>query len=202
MRPFGFVAGALACTIAACGSQDDGQTSTVSGTFAGQTVPSADSAAFTGSAGSTAFLSEVISNSAGVCSVAGQHVVKSSSTRLQLLIVTSSQTEVGSIGPGRYAITNGEPAKDAAGTVVSVSADYNTLDANCRPTIAGTASAASSGTITVDSLTASRASGSFDLRFANGDHLVGSFGSPLCAAAAPTPAPALATPAVATTCQE
>ena len=193
---FAFAAlGAAACS----GSSASPQISTVTGTFAGQALDIADSASFQGTTGMTSYLDVVLSSTSGICSVAVQQAAKANTNRLELLIQNIGASNATPLAAGVYTVTNGDPAvtgndavTGASAGYLQVSANYNTYDASCAPTLAPTASGATSGTITVDATTAADVSGSFDLRFPGGDHLSGRFASPVCVdqhlALAPPPA--------------
>jgi len=193
-----FVLAILAALGEACsGSSAPTQAATVVGTFGGQELTVADSAGFQGSAGTGAYLAVVLSSGAGVCSVAQQHATMASTSSLQLLIQSVGATNPPPLQPGTYAITNGDPvtyrdptmapsadpagnAADAPADFLQVSASFDEYDASCAPTLAATASGASSGTITVTSVSSSLVDGTFNLQFPSGDHLTGHFSSPLC----------------------
>jgi hypothetical protein len=177
--------GALACS----SSSGAPQTSSVTGTFAGQALDVADTAGFQGETGPSTYLAVVLSSVTGVCSVAQQHATTANSDSLALLIQNLGVASAMPLAAGTYTITNGDPAvtgKDSMTGATSgylvVSASYSSYDASCSPTLATTASGATSGTITIGTLSSSDVSGSFDLRFPSGDHLSGHFSSPLCSA--------------------
>jgi hypothetical protein len=166
---------------------------TVAGTFAGQAVQVADSAGFQGTNGQGAYLGVELSSAPGVCKVAQQNATMASTSVLSLLVVNVGAADAPALLAGSYAITNGAPAEtqDApsatsggaappAPSFLAVSATYDEFDANCLPTLAPTATSASSGTITVDTVSAALVAGSFDLHFPSGDHLTGRFSSPVC----------------------
>jgi hypothetical protein len=184
-RPF-LVAGFFP-VLAACSSSTGGTAAAISGTFAGQAPAAADSAAFSGASASGAFLSVLIASTNGVCAAAQDYVSTANSSRLEMIIQSFGPAAVSAILAGTYTITNGDPASDANGNALEVSADYNALNAACQPIIAGTTSVAVSGWITVLSVSATEVTGSFDLTFPSGDELTGYFRSPVCDAAA-TPA--------------
>ncbi len=177
-----------AICVAGCSSSGPApQTASVTGTFAGQALDIADSAGFQGSSATSAYLGVVLSSAPGVCSVARQHAAMASASRLQLLIEAIGQASPPPLTAGSYAITNGDPAATgydpAAATttgVLVVSATYNSLDANCVATLAPTATGATSGTITLDTVSPTDVAGSFDLHFPGGDRLTGRFSSPVC----------------------
>ncbi len=180
---------------AGCGGQSGAPHASVAGTFAGAQVTVQDSSAFQGVTSSTAYLGEVLADASNVCSLLQQHTAKANATGLALQVVSISDgtTPPSPIAPGTYAITNGDPARDTSGRLLVVTVSYNSLDAECQPTYADTAALASAGTVTIDSVGAS-VSGSFDVTFPSGDHLRGTFDSPVCASA-PAP-PASPTPSV------
>jgi hypothetical protein len=173
--------------VTACGSRADSHAGSVSGTFAGSAVAVSDTTAFTGTAGNSAYLGEVLASVANVCSLLQQRAAKANVSGLSLLIQNVGvDAAPAAIAPGAYSITHGAPAKDTNGNMLVVSASYNALDASCRPTYGSTTSDASAGTINIDSVSPN-VSGSFDLTFPNGDHLSGSFASEVCDAPGPTP---------------
>jgi hypothetical protein len=165
----------------------------VAGTFAGQAVQIADSAGFQGTSGQGPFLGVELSSAAGVCRVAQQNATMANTSVLSLLVVNVGATSAEALSAGSYAITNGAPAEaqgipsgagaaaPVAPSFLDVSATYDEFDANCLPTLAATATSATSGTITVETVSATLVAGSFDLHFPGGDHLTGRFSSPVCA---------------------
>lgn len=184
-----FASASLVLAATACGSSTGVQGASVSGTFAGQPLDALDSASFSGTSTDIAFLSEIIASTPGVCSAAQDHVAQANGTRLELVVQSFGGGSPKPIAPGKYTITHGDPAVDANGNFLLASAQYNALDASCQPTIADTTSSATSGSITVTSLSASMISGRFDLVFPNGDELTGNFSSPVCSDQAPPDAP-------------
>jgi hypothetical protein len=157
--------------VTACGSRADSHAGSVSGTFAGSAVAVSDTTAFTGTAGNSAYLGEVLASVANVCSLLQQRAAKANVSGLSLLIQNVGvDAAPAAIAPGAYSITHGAPAKDTNGNMLVVSATSD----------------ASAGTINIDSVSPN-VSGSFDLTFPNGDHLSGSFASEVCDAPGPTP---------------
>ena len=71
--------------------------------------------------------------------------------------------------PGQYAI--------GATTTTTAAAAFTAEDAKCKPT---SDEQATHGTITLTQITTTTVAGTFDLTFANGDHLTGSFEAPVC----------------------
>jgi hypothetical protein len=186
MRRWALALGLVGGWVAACGGRGDSHAGSVNGTFAGSAVTVADTTAFSGTltdpSGKATYLGEVLANAANVCSLLQNHAAVSG---LSLLIVNmGGDAAPAAVAPGSYGITNGAPAKDTNGNVLVVLATYNAVDSSCHPTYAATASDASAGTITIDSVSPT-VSGGFDLTFPNGDHLTGSFASEVCAAPGP-----------------
>jgi hypothetical protein len=116
----------------------------------------------------------VLSNSAGLC--ASATAAKQPKTSQFLTLVLSDQSNVPT-GPGTHTIWAGTgtmPAKLAF-------AQYDRTDANCasvqpRPLVA------TSGTVTITSISGNNASASFDLTFDSTEHITGSFSASNCAA--------------------
>jgi hypothetical protein len=67
---------------------------------------------------------------------------------------------------------------DADGNVLQLMAFYDVSDDTCH--LPNGTDFAQHGTITIGSITSQAVTGSFDLMFMNGDHLVGTFDSPVC----------------------
>jgi hypothetical protein len=172
-RCFG-LALAGAALVAACG----GSTSTLGG--------GGGSAAVNGKAGGTAFdvveavglvgtqtdngttasyAGVAITNIAGTCALLQRHGNPKSAQALTMeVIVTSS-----SVVSGTYAV-GGQTAPFA-------SAAFAAQDATCTTT---TDEQATSGSIVLTTVSAATVDGTFDLTFAGGDHLTGSFTAPVC----------------------
>ena len=106
----------------------------------------------------------VVTDQGGACEFVSSPTKKPSVTYLVLTIAA----EVDAVSPGTYAID--EP---------DVSMDVVAQDQNCVKTLM---SDAATGTITLSSVGASGASGSFDVTLDGGEHLTGSFEAAGCAA--------------------
>jgi hypothetical protein len=77
---------------------------------------------------------------------------------------------VGSTVPlGQYVI--------GATPTTTAAAGFTAQDATCNPT---SDEQATSGTITMTQVSTTTVAGSFDVTFANGDHLTGTFSAPVC----------------------
>jgi hypothetical protein len=72
-------------------------------------------------------------------------------------------------GPGTYTLATTQD--------VDIIASYLSSDANCKLTVNERATA---GSVTMDTADTTTVTGTFDLTFANGDHLTGQFDAPVC----------------------
>jgi hypothetical protein len=171
----------LACTTVACsGSVASGNigSSSVNGTVAGQ--PAAEPTDEIGLTGtqtmngiSASYAGAVVTtNVKGACGLIQQNGNPASATALSVVVVTTGT----SVAAGTYNIS-ATGTTNPNGTVMQASARYYSSDANCAPVIN---EAASMGTITINGAGPSVVSGSFDVTFPGGDHLTGSFSSPVC----------------------
>jgi hypothetical protein len=141
----------------------------VSGTAGGAPLAVTDEVAFVGTGmenGVTqAYAGVFITNVAGTCGILQRGANPPSLQMLQIAVGAPGST----VTAGSYAL--------GSSTTSTASALFQAEDATCTPT---TNEQASSGTITLSSVDGSTVKGSFDLTFANGDHLTGSFSAPVC----------------------
>jgi hypothetical protein len=79
----------------------------------------------------------------------------------------------GSVGPGSYPIE--QQQQPASGAYSN--AQYATFDDACRPS---ETVQATSGSVIVQTASASLVTGSFDLTMSTGDHVAGTFSAPVC----------------------
>jgi hypothetical protein len=105
----------------------------------------------------------IITNIANACSVLQDHGNPPGATALVVAVTASG----GSVATGTY---------DIVSQGFGATASYATQDAMCNTSLNETAS---SGTVTLSSVSGSSVSGTFDLTFFS-DHLTGSFSAPIC----------------------
>jgi hypothetical protein len=112
----------------------------------------------------------------------GQNTDRADLVTLALLVSTTSTSgmEPAAIAPGTYMI--GGMYEPDAGVSVQVSATLLVSDATCQSTGGDTAS---SGTITLTSITAAAVVGRFDVTFSEGGEVTGHFNAPICNGALP-----------------
>jgi hypothetical protein len=117
----------------------------------------------------------------GLCAYAQQaHFCdeKASSTIAALQIMKAGLVQAQTaVGPGSYPITTTTPVPDANGNFGLNGGGLTITGPACALT---SSPDASSGTITISSVGATRATGSLDVGFSDGSHLAGSFDVPLC----------------------
>jgi len=112
----------------------------------------------------------VLSNASGLCSLADAGKLPKSSQFLTLTV--GDQSTSTPPAAGTYVIWS----TGALPTLLAL-ADYWQTDASCSDI---PAASATSGTITVTSVSNGHLSGTFDLTFDSGDHVTGSFSAPDC----------------------
>jgi hypothetical protein len=155
------VVGTDAGSGAEAGAQAAGGSGSVVGTLLGSTVTVADATTILPSAGNVAF-TVVIVDFPGVCSL-----VKMSESKPNVHIIDIH-------------FFNGMPAAqtyDTTAMPAQVDLQYAVNDAACSPT---TGASANAGTVTVTRSDSTSIAGSFDVRFASGDHVTGTFDAPIC----------------------
>jgi hypothetical protein len=143
----------------------------VSGTIGGDSVVATDAIALQGpSSGLIPNSAEIIlTNLSSFCAVEQGHHNPPNAQELTLSVFEY----VGSLGPGTYGI--GSSSSELG------EATFSATDTNCNPTAASAGvGLATSGTITLSSVSATEIAGSFDLTFSGGDHLTGTFSAPVC----------------------
>jgi hypothetical protein len=165
--------------LTACGGQttSGGLPPTVTGTVGGKPVtPALDGVGLvgaenTGGETTESYASAVLTNLPNTCAILSAGGNPANATALTLTVVDANAP----IAPGTYTIDGGFSHQG-----VQVEAQYVVQDATCTST---TTESAESGTITFSSVGGSILAGSFDVAFPSGDHLQGTFASPLCDAA-------------------
>jgi hypothetical protein len=166
---------AAALAVAACGGATDplsgggGGSSTVTGTVGGAPLATTDVVGLTGIEPNTspamAYVGVAITNVAGTCSVLQRHGDPPNTSYLTMIVSERGS----SVAPGKYPVNSA--------TSGNVQAQVGTSNASCQTTFN---ESAASGTIEFDSITGAMITGSFNLTFPNGDHLVGGFNAPVC----------------------
>ncbi len=150
---------------------------TVNGSIRGNSLKSGDAVSATGSValgGSPINAGVVVlSNTSGLCglAVAGKEPKNS---QFLILVVSDRNTNTAPTGAGSYVIysSGAQPTKLAI-------AQYFQTDASCHEI---QSTLATSGTITLTSVSNGNLSGTFDLTFDTGDHVSGSFSAANCSA--------------------
>jgi hypothetical protein len=170
----------LAAALAACSSSGakSGPSITVNGTYGGQPIPTTDAMAVL----RTDTVNGVTSASAGIdvtnypaaCAVAQRGGNPASSTTLDIGVAASGST----VPPGTY-LVRGTPTQNA---IVL----YLVTDATCAET---TAAIAIDGHVHITAASGGTVAGDFDVTFATGEHLTGSFSAPVCSGLDPNANP-------------
>jgi hypothetical protein len=163
-------AGALAM---ACGGKTSGTaggaTVSIEGSIDGETVAATDAVGLYSVAseyGDTRVATGVlVSNLSGVCAVLQHHLDPAGASSLVVSVVATGNT----IATGTYPVS--------ATADPSASVFYGVQDADCGQS---TSVQASGGTVTLATIDSTTIAGSFDVRFASGDHLTGTFSAPVC----------------------
>jgi len=163
-----------AVLIAVAASLGCGSSNSVNGTIQGQTLSAQDALLLTNNTtvgGTTVYgLGVSIMNISNACSTA-QADISSNKDPANAASLTIGIGSTSPIAAGTFNITSASsPAADAI---------FVKTDSSCHSTIDGGAAQATSGTVTLSSVSASSASGTFDLTFGS-DHVTGSFSASSC----------------------
>lgn len=171
------LAAASLALCAACGGSSYSLTGTgtVSGTFSGQSMLTADAISnmVVQSNGSAAEI--LLSTKSNQCSAFNDHQALKSGQSVVLQFATISGNSIAAPAAGTYTINS-----STGNTAI---AEYLATDANCGIT---NLQRAASGTVTVASVAATGYGGSFDLTFGT-DHVTGTFNSGTCSALGTVP---------------
>jgi hypothetical protein len=157
--------------LAACGTTGGGTgaapTSTsVSGSAGGQSFAVKDAVGLYNT--TSEYSGVIITDFSGSCTLLGGGMTAPPST--QLLAIELIANGIGMApGPGTYTLNKTQN--------VDIIASYLASDANCKETVNEQATA---GSVTMDTVGSTTVSGTFDVTFANGDHLTGQFDAPVC----------------------
>jgi hypothetical protein len=171
---------AIAVAVAACstssgnaaGGADSGSpTSTsVTGTAGGQSLGVKDTVGLysAGNASTVPYVGAIVTNFAASCTLFQSGGKAPPSTQLLNIEVLSFGSTAPA--PGTYAYGNAD-----AGVAILV--QYVATDASCSKTID---ESAMTGSVTLDSVSATEVAGTFDVTFPGGDRLTGQFAGPVC----------------------
>jgi hypothetical protein len=175
---------AVACTVVACSgkttSNSSVESSAIDGTFGGHVIIPQSTVAGTVSSGSFDGAQITLTTLTNACQLVGTGVGANyavhGSQSLSLSLLTNTP-----LAPGAFPITSSSSATTGAVAV------YQSFDADCVPTF----EFGVSGTVRLDTLTASEMTGTFDVVFGTSatagdagttDHVTGSFVAPICQA--------------------
>ncbi len=158
----------ILAALPACSSSSGGGgdgTASVTGTIQGAAIPASDAVGLSSvaSGSSEAAVGAIITNIASACSVLQDHGNPPSATALVVAVSAMG----GSVATGTYGIVS---------QGFGATASYATEDATCNTSFS---ESASSGSVTLTTVSGSTVAGTFDLTF-GGDHLTGSFSAPVC----------------------
>jgi hypothetical protein len=168
------VACAGAALVAACSGSTStlsggGGSVSVSGTVDGMPLAVTEVVALLGSQPqghvSNADVVVIVTNFANTCAILGHGGNPPSAQVLELAASATGST----VPTGQYVI--------GATPTTTAAAGFTAQDATCTPT---SDEQATKGTITLTQVTDTTIAGSFDVTFANGDHLTGTFAAPVC----------------------
>lgn len=169
----------IAVICLACGGGKSG--TSISGTVGGQSINVKDQIAGgltrTCSTSPGTIAAEFLvafADVANVCATAQTNSGKANATILTLGIFRFGSNPP-PIQPGTYTISD-TTTRDSAGNFLGAGALFAKYDATCKQSFA---TAATSGTITISSISSSSATGSFDATFSTG-RVSGTFDSPIC----------------------
>jgi hypothetical protein len=110
----------------------------------------------------------IITDFSGSCTLLASGMTAPPST--QLLAIELIANGIGMApGPGTYTLGTTQN--------VAIVVAYAASDANCNETVTEQATGAS---VTLDTVNTTTVTGTFDVTFANGDHLTGQFDAPVC----------------------
>lgn len=179
----------MVATVAACGSSaTNGGAApgpgSASGTVSGTSLAVADAIAYairTTPSADVTYLAVELVNTTNACAVAEffpQNATKANVTMLLFIISSAQIDSTRLIAAGAYPI-GGTGFADGGGGFLGLraSAQLSATNAQCASAIP--TSDATDGTITIDAITASVVSGTFDLKFPNGS-MTGSFSAMFC----------------------
>lgn len=143
-----------------CGS--NAVSTSVSGTIGGATIMAADTVGIVARGQSTtAAANAIITNFSGACQAfKSKQDLPANGTALVLSVVVNGTA----VSPGTYQIAGGTPG-----------ASVGFLTADKTGQQEGT-----SGSVTLDTVSATTINGSFEVTMADGDHLSGTFVAPIC----------------------
>lgn len=178
----------LSLILAACGGSDAVSypptgSATSSGALRGDTLAPTDAVSgtvTTTSNGTSSNISAVvITNETGVC---GEALAGTASKSKFILIfalaeLSSSGSAAPASGPGSFTVVT-----TSAGSATRIAAvSYQKTDDSCH-TVAASIATGKSGTVTLNAVSSSQLSGSYDITFDSGDRVTGTFTAANCAA--------------------
>jgi hypothetical protein len=184
--------GAALVLLAAAGLSAGGGPPVLHGTLGGEDFVPVDSSAlvlgeatcsFLGARASAAGLGLGFGSFPGMCGLATETRrcgKKARATVVSLLLVRANVAggPAGAVGPGTYAVGEGDPAPDAAGSFTVAQAFVSRTDDACAEPAGRRI--ATAGTIRIDAV-GERVTGAADLVFDDGSRVAGRFDAPACA---------------------
>jgi hypothetical protein len=188
------IAGALILSVGCSGKTSaDSAPGSVTGTVGGNAIPTTSVVAISQGAGRDSAVAVVFVNNADACSLLQSNRRPGNLADLELSVGAAGGPTAGTytITPGIGGVATASTFVDDAGAagdeggaattsgsnVPLVTATFGQTDVNCMTTTYDTAS---SGSITLTTVSSSEVAGSFDVTFPSGDHLTGTFDAPVC----------------------
>ena len=163
----------LACSGHSSGTPSTGSAS-VTGTVSGVVIPTNDTIGVSGTTTDNGPLQPVagaqLANVGNLCTILQHDGDPASSERLYVRVVGAS----GAIAAGTYMLNGPGGVGGAVSLLVQ--------DQNCTPTVQQTAT---TGSVTLTTVSSSTVAGSFDVTFPTGDHVTGTFSGPVCTFSTP-----------------
>jgi len=177
--------------LASSGLSGPGEPAALSGTLGGEPFVPVDSSAlvlgeatcsFLGTRASAAGLGLGFGSFPGMCGLATETRrcgKKARATVVSLLLIRANVAggAAGAVGPGTYAVGEGDPAIDAKGNLVVAQAFVTRTDDACAEP--GGRRMATAGSIRIDAV-GERVTGAADLVFDDGSRVAGRFDAPAC----------------------
>jgi len=163
------LAGCSGRTSGGGGSSTSAGGNVVNGTIAGSAVPIKDSMAVYQNGPDVAYAIVVMTDAPNICASTQRQRTPPGSTSLSLGLIEG--LGITSLSPGTFQVTV------SAGEGNEAVVGYEVQDSSCNLITGGDAT---SGTVTLTSVSSTSLSGTFDVTFPSGDEVTGSFDAPVC----------------------
>ena len=163
------VAGCSGRTSSGGGSSSSAGGNVVNGTIAGSAVPIKDSMAVYQNGPDVAYALVVMTDAPNICASTQHQHTPPGSTSFSLGLVEG--LGITTLSPGMFQVSA------SAGEGNEAVVGYEVQDSSCSMITGGDAT---SGTVTLTSISSTSLSGTFDVTFPSGDEVTGSFDAPVC----------------------